>query len=66
MATPASIGIVGVKGSVLTLNIHAGDMDGKMSSTGKSLVLASDKAKFIREDGKEVVVQITAYMPVAK
>jgi hypothetical protein len=38
--------------------------EGKMSSTGKSMVISSDKSKFIRADGQEVVVQITAYIPV--
>lgn len=64
--TPATMALMGIDGSAITVKLDAGTAEGKLSSTGKSMVLVSDKVKFTRPDGKEVVAQITMYMPVGK
>lgn len=64
--TPANMMLQEADASGITLRINGGNAEGKLSSTGKSLVLVSDKVKFTRADGKEVVVQVTAYIPVGK
>ena len=65
---PASMGLTGIDadGNGITLHIGAGTTMGKLSSTGKSMVLVSDKVKFTRADGQEVVAQVTCYVPVSK
>lgn len=63
---PASLGLIGIDGNAITVRLDAGNGPGKLSSTGKSMVLVSDKVKFTRADGQEVVAQITCYMPVGK
>ena len=64
--TPATMALLGIDGNAITVKLDAGTTEGKLSSTGKSMVLVSDKVKFTRADGKEVVAQITMYMPVGK
>ena len=61
----AGIGLTKVDGDAVTLLINATG-EGKLSSTGKSMVIVSDKVKYLRSDGKEVTIQVTAYLPVAK
>jgi hypothetical protein len=63
---PASIALTGVEGNGITLKLDAGTLAGKLSTSGKTMVLASDKVKYNRADGAEVVVQITMYTPIAK
>ena len=64
--TTATMALLGIDGNAITVKLDAGNTDGKLSSTGKSMVLVSDKVKFPRADGREVVAQITMYMPVGK
>ena len=64
MTQPASITMRSLNGSEVVLAINAGSEDGKLSTSGKSMVLKSDKVKFAREDGKEVTVQVTMYTAV--
>lgn len=64
MAKLASIAITSIAPEGVTVKLEGGDDAGKLSSSGKTMVLASDKLKFKREDGKEVTVQVTMYTPV--
>jgi hypothetical protein len=61
---PAAAIMTGLDKEGLSLRIVGGNVPGKLSSSQKSMVLVSDKFKFIREDGREVCVQVTMYMPV--
>ena len=61
----ASIGLTQVDGNAVTLVVNAAG-EGRLSSTGKSMVLVSDKVKYLRPDGREVTVQVTAYLPAGK
>lgn len=63
---PATLSLIAIEDNARVIRIDAGTTAGKLSSTGKSNVLVSDKVKFTRADGQEVVVQVTAYIPVGK
>ena len=48
----------------IKLEIDLGTAEGKPSNSGKSLVLFADKSRYVMEDGREAVIQITAYVPM--
>ena len=47
--TPATMALLGIDGSAITVKLDAGNTEGKLSSTGKSMVLVSDKVAILLE-----------------
>lgn len=50
----------------MTVEFEYGLDAGKLSSSGKTMILATDRIKSVREDGQEVVIQVLMYLPIAK